>query len=414
MKNWVMIGCLLASSSVFSADLKAPFALPSAKVLPKGVRNLSYKNIMASAENKYGANGQSVSLADPLFKNITFADVIKGKTDPADKGAITQAMYAIGAKETDSFGSTTGQVNIKATAHVPVFAIGVSKKMTVAIVVPIIESSMNVSTGVIQDNQAMHDKMKAELSAKGVDDKVAELDYKMNDPIPSKAEDFGYKAPVNENKTVLGDVQMVAKYMAHEDDHNRIVFSSNLVAPTGKDNDVNEMIDVASGDSQWDIGLGVSHDYSLSDTVTFSSEMTYTVQLADQNPERVPFLDNSKATPYIDFNTQRDLGDILATTFSTKYRNEGWNLGAGYSFQYKQGDKYTGSLYAAQNYHYLEVDTQQNMQTLILTAGFDTLSLFKAKKFPVPLMLTFGHSRVLAGKNVVNDPLTSVDFSMFF
>ncbi|MEK6624482.1 MAG: transporter [Bdellovibrionota bacterium] len=414
MKKTIVIGMCLGMGAAFAGDLKAPFSLPSARVLPKGVRNLSYKNVMATAENKYGANGESVVIADPFFKNITFADVIKGKLDPVDKGAVKQAMLSIGASETDSFGQTTGQVNIAATAHVPVFAWGFSSKFTGAIAVPILKSSQNVSTGVIQQNQALHDSMKAALTAKGVDFKVAEFDNKMVDPIQSKLEEYGYKRLENEDKSQLGDIRLVAKYLALDTGANRIVVSNDLTVPTGKDSDVNEVVDVASGDDQWDVGAGVAYDYVLNDYWTISTDGSYTFQLPDRNPERIPMYSDSKVTPDVDGNTERDLGDIAAFNAAGKWRYEGVNLGAGYTYQYKSADRYNGNAYASSRYDMLEQDTVQHMHGVVVTGGYDTMTLFKAKKFPVPLSLTLSHTRVMSGMNVVNDPITALDFSMFF
>ena len=414
MKKIIMLGMCLGLGAAYAGDLKAPFSLPSAKVLPKGVRNLSYKNVMASAENKYGANGENISVANPLNKNITFADVIKGKTDPVDQGALKQVMLNMGASETDSFGQSTGQVNVEATAHVPVFAWGFTSKLTGAIAVPIIKSSMNVSTGVIQQNQALHDQMAQQLAAKGVDYKAAEFVNKMAAPVPSKADEYGYKPVQNENKTQLGDIKLVAKYLALEADLNRIVVSTDVTLPTGHDKDVDKLVDVPSGDNQTDLGFGVSYDRVLNDYWTVSTEGTYTFQLPGRTPARIPMYSDSKATPYVDNNTQRDLGDIASVSAAGKWRLEGVNLAAGYSYQYKGPDRFSGNAYASERYGYLEQETEQQMHSVVVSGGYDTLSLFHAKKFPVPLSLMLSHTRVIKGMNVVNDPITALDFSMFF
>ena len=70
MKKILLGAALLSICSAYAGDLKAPFSLPSARVLPKGVRNLSYKGLMVTAENKFNAEGTSLVLADPFFKNI--------------------------------------------------------------------------------------------------------------------------------------------------------------------------------------------------------------------------------------------------------------------------------------------------------------------------------------------------------
>ncbi|GAB4406941.1 MAG: hypothetical protein OHK0056_06510 [Bacteriovoracaceae bacterium] len=414
MKRCICLLTLFTMSPSFAGDLKAPVGLPSAKVLPKGVRNLTYKNVAADAENKYNSSGESLVIADPFFKEITFKDAIRGKIDPVDQGAFEQAMLSIGATETDSFGQTTGQVNIKANVHVPIFAWGVTKRLTLAAAFPIIQSSTNVDTGVVHSNPSLHQQMKAALEAKGVSSKVAEFDNKMNDPIRAKLEEYNYEPLKNESTTKMGDIKLIAKFMGHEDDYNRIVLSTDVTLPTGKDQDVNKVVDVASGDDQWDIGAGIGYDRVLNEDFTWANELSYVVQLPDQNPERIPLFDDSKVTPDIDYNTQRDLGDIAIATTSLKFRKFGWSLGSGYSFQYKGADRYSGTAYSSERYKYLEQDTRQNMHSAIISGGFDTLDLFRSKRFPVPIILSITHTWVLSGKNVINDPLTTLDFSMFF
>ncbi|MBT6326929.1 MAG: hypothetical protein HOJ35_13255 [Bdellovibrionales bacterium] len=411
----ILIGvALLSVCSAYAGDLKAPFSLPSARVLPKGVRNLSYKGLMVTAENKFNADGTSLVLADPFFKNITFGDAIKGKLDPIDQGSLTQAMLSVGADEDTSFGRTTGQVNIKATANVPVFAWGISRKLTLAMAVPVIQSSLNVSTGVIQENANLHNEMKALLASKGVDSKIAEFDDKMSNPINSKLSDYGYDPLLNEDKTELGDIKLVAKYSLTDNKKERIVISSDVTLATGTDQDINKVVQVTSGDDQYDVGVSLAHDYILTDTLTLSSSAGYTFQFKDENPERIPMFDDSKVTPDVDLNTSRDLGDVVIGAVAGKFRHEGWKVETGYTYQYKQSDKYSGEVFSSERYNWLEQNTEQEMHTVQLIAGFDTLSLFKKKKFPVPLSLTVNHTQVVKGKNVVNDPLTSVDFSMFF
>jgi hypothetical protein len=327
---------------------------------------------------------------------------------------LKQAMLSVGANESDVFGQTTGQVNIQATAHVPVLAWGITQKMTVAVAVPILESSVNVSTGVVQSNESLHKDVKAALAAKGVSSSVAELDEKMGAPIPAKLADYNYYELQNEQKDTLGDVKLVTKYLTHQSDSDRLVLTGDVTLPTGKDQNPNKVVDVASGDDQTDVGASFSYDRDFTDTFTFSSEVGYIAQLKDQNPERIPMFDDSRVTPDIDYATERDLGDIVHASAGIKARKAGWSASSGYSFQYKGADRYTGSQFESNRYKWLEQDTRQNMHSAVFVAGFDTLDLFKAKQFPVPLSLSISHSRVFAGKNVVNDPLTAIDFSMFF
>ena len=151
-----------------AADLKPAFTVNDGRVLPTGVRRLSYKNMFLSADQKFGDDGYSVTLADPFFRQITFRDILLGTKDPAERGALEQIMMSMGATESDLFGSTTGQVNINTSVHVPILSWGWGKKLTVAMALPIVQASINVDSGVIQENSQLHASFINTLNEKGV------------------------------------------------------------------------------------------------------------------------------------------------------------------------------------------------------------------------------------------------------
>lgn len=99
-----------------------------------------------------------------------------------------------------------------------------------------------------------------------------------------------------------------------------------------------------------------------------------------------------------------------AGTFSYK----GFVAGAGYNFQIRQRDEYEGALYSRERYNWLGEETFQRMHAAMAKVGYNTIHLFRQKKFPVPLAFTLSHTQVLGGVNVVNDGLTALDMSIFF
>ena len=54
------------------------------------------------------------------------------------------------------------------------------------------------------------------------------------------------------------------------------------------------------------------------------------------------------------------------------------------------------------------------MESMQITAGLDTIYLFRKKAFPAPLKIMFTYTNVVDGMNVVKDPLYSIDFNMYF
>ena len=414
MSKIIISAAALLMSSAFAGDLKAPFAFPTSRVLPEGVRNLSTKGLLATATEKFDGNGNVVSLGNPLNSTISFQKVMDSKREAWEKSAVENVMNFLGKNPEDTFGTATGNVNVVATARVPVFAIGLTKKLTVAIAAPVIKSDMKVALGVVQENEQMHQEMIAALNASGASSKVAEFNAKLAAPVSEKLKEYGYNELKNTQKDELGDIKLVAKYNFLNNEKVSATGQFDVTAPTGKDQDINKIVDVASGDDQTDLGLSVFVDYFVTPEFTLSGTLGYTNQLADTNPERIPEVSYSKATPDVDYNTSRDLGDMTNLQVAGLWSYKGFNLGAGYSYQTKGKDRYAGAEFSGERYNWLEQDTKQKMESVQLTAGVDTIYLFKKKAFPAPLRMMVSYTNVLSGENVVKDPLYSLDFNLFF
>ena len=397
-----------------AADLKPLFTLSDARVLPVGVRRVSYKNMLLSADQKFGDSGRSRVLADSLFKRITFDTILLGTKKPAERGALEQVMMSMGAVGSDDFGVTTGQVNINTSTHVPIFAWGVTERLTLAAALPIVQASINVDSGVIQENPEMHAAMLNALSKKGVTEKIVEFQEKMRDPVRSKLRDYGYRELAAEEVSLVGDLKLVSKYRMVHNQHSRLSLLGELTLPVGHQKDIDNVVNVTLADGQTDLGLGIHYDYLASSSVTLALGAIYTLQLPDRHRERIPEQWESRVTPDIDSDLRRDLGDILAVQLGGMYANKGWRFQAGHSYQYKGADHYSGTRFAPERYTWMSKETRQEMHSLVLGGGYSTIDLFKQKKFPLPMMISINHTRVLAGRNVVDNPLTSLDISLFF
>lgn len=414
MKKLITLAGFLMGAPLWANPIQTPFVLPSARVLPKGVRNLSYKGAIIDASRKFNESGQNVTIAEPFYQPLSFGKIMEGEQDPAKRGLIEDTMNALGANPEDSFGQTTGQVNVKVNAHVPVLAWGLTKKITAALVVPVVKSSLNVDAGVIQQNAALHQKMIADIQSKGASAKVVEFIDKMNAPVTEKVEEYGYQPLQNENKTELGDIRLITKYQVLNNEINRVTLTGAVTVPTGQDQDVNKVVDVISGDGQTDLAVGADYDFLVNEKLTLTVGTLYTFQLADTNAERIPFRVDSKLTPDVDPNTERDLGDIWMVAAAATLAHKGFTAAAGYNFQVRQRDVYSGTQFEQQRYHWLGEETKQKMHAAMASLGYNTISLFKQKKFPIPLGFSLTHTQVFAGENVVNDGLTAFDMSIFF
>ena len=176
--------------------------------------------------------------------------------------------------------------------------------------IPVMESNMKVKTGVVHQNTDLHQDMIQSLNDSGLPSKVVELYEKLSRPVAAKLYDYGYDSLENKSNDEVGDIKIISKYNHYKSDDLMLTSTTDITLPTGRDQDINKIIDVASGDDQTDLGIGIAADYKIGDYVTLSSSIAHTVQIADTNAERIPEVSYSKASPDIDANTKRDLGNI--------------------------------------------------------------------------------------------------------
>ena len=406
---------LLITNTVFASNMTAPVIFPSAMVLPKGVRNLNYKAVVRSVNGIYNRDGEKAPLANPMFSDITFGDIILGKKNDFDKAGVRAKMLAIGADENTVIAKSTGAINAEVQVQIPILAWGITEKWTAAVAVPIKTQSISIDTGVIQTNEKIIKDLENKLALDGQGKEIEELRRKLADPIRSKAEELGYQAILrNEKKTMLGDIKVVNKYKIFENDFNILTLSGEITLPTGETSILDKLVNVPGGDGQTDLGASVTHDFKFLNYFTFTSNLSYTVQIADTVEGRIPEQYKSAASSDIDKNTNRDLGDILSLTFAPSVNYRGASLALGYSFNYKQADSYSGSLYSSERYGWLAKDSQQSMNAFLGKIGYDTITLYREGKFPLPALISLTHTQILSGKNVARNPLTTLDISMFF
>jgi hypothetical protein len=412
-KNLFTLIAAATSLSTFAGNLSVPLTFDSAKVLPKKIRNVRYNQLMTEANNKFGSAGSIVQMGNALNVNVSYAKMISGK-DTVDEQTTLQAhLIKEGIDENSTAGQTTGVVNVEVNAQVPIFAYGLTKKWTAAIVVPTIIAKTNVDFGF--NASASLQKVAADLIAQGKGFKATEVQSKTNNAVVDKILKKGYEMPVSEEKTMLGDIRLVNKYLVRKDDMLSIALVGEVVLPTGEEKNINKAIDVAAGDGQLDLGFGAVYELNISPKLVAYGRTHYTFQLADQVAYRVPEESDSQLSKDIDPQVERDLGNIFYQSLGVSYQMTNlFKLKSQYTYQFKQKDEYNGSKYSAERYSWITPDSEQTIHSIHAGVSFSTISLFRAKKFPVPLEFNFTMGKAFSGFNVVTATTYVAEFAMYF
>ncbi|MBT3585196.1 MAG: hypothetical protein HN509_09825 [Halobacteriovoraceae bacterium] len=411
-----LISLALLSGYAFAGGISGPVSFPSAKVLPKGVRNMQYKGIYLNGNSKYDQMGNSQGLGASFNKVLTYQDLVNNEATVQDQlFAEAKVNNTPGIGLEDSMGETTGEVNLAVNVHTPVLAYGLTRAWTMAIVVPIVQSDLNVDVGSVSNESLQNAANFFAAPGQGMQAKLEEVQRKFAAATQNKLRDNGYKPLTDEKKSALGDIRLISKYNMFHDKNKSFTFISEAVLPTGKRSDVNKLVDVGSGDEQLDLGVGMAADTNITGDFQISGSVNYLVQLADRKEMRIRENADSKITPDKDSNTRRDLGDIFQTAIAGSYRVfESLLFQTGYSYQRKGADKYSGSKFAASRYDLLSDETDQEMHSFQAGLSFDTISMYRRKEFSVPMSIGLGYTKPLSGKNVIQDELTTLNMSIFF
>ncbi|OFZ49134.1 MAG: hypothetical protein A2381_16175 [Bdellovibrionales bacterium RIFOXYB1_FULL_37_110] len=396
-----------------AGDLKPPVDFPSAKTLPKGVRNFRFKEAWVQGTQMYDNSGSKVSLGNKIDSAITVEKIIDGESDPDKQSQLAGYLHGSGYEDSDELGQVSGEVNVAANVYAPILAYGFTNRLTVALAVPIIQSKTSVDTGYISNEAIYTLKQKLERQGNGQDSE--ELVRNMNRPVDKKIEDYGYNPLVDESKTEMGDIKLVSKYKLKEQDVYTLSLLGEMTLPTGKEVSIDKAFGVPSGDGQTDVGLGLAFDYDLTDKLNFSKSVGFIVQLPDKTDKRIPRRADTALSPDKEENIDRNLGDLLYANLATTYNIfYGFYAKGGYSFQYKGRDSYAGNKYQDYRYNWMEVNTEQNMHSLIGGLSFSSVQLYQQKRAILPLEANVTYSTVLTGKNVVSDSLIAFEAVLYF
>ena len=406
----------LFSPWVQGGNLGVPLTFDHAQVLPSGVRKVSYNYMMGSANNKFSSTGSVVGMGNSMNSNVSYQQIVRSRETAAEQGVLEGYLSSLGNDLNESVGRSTGEVNVELDVQVPIFAWGMTPKWTSALVMPIITAKTHVSTGFVASSsfQSFADS----LRDSGQSLKAESIKQSTDDVISNKNDQYGYKPlaeSIGNHQTSLGDMRWVNKYQLSKQTNYTVALLHELALPTGRTSDINRLVDVPTGDGQFDLGLGLVGQYYWEDRFTFWSRINYTWQAPDQVAARVPETASSSISKSLDGQISRDLGDSFYTSLGSSFQaHRDVKLQAQYTFQYKQEDQHKGEKYQAFRYRWLGQNTEQQLHSIQLGLNYSTIGLFKAKKFPVPLDFNLISGIPLRGKNVIKDTSIVAEASVFF
>ncbi len=413
--GFILIIIFISTLPIASAlDLVPPFFLDSAQVLPSGIRNPRFSNVYVASDTRFGGGGQFEPLGAPLNRVIHWTDVLDAQKTATEKSIVLSTIKDTGLDVNGGPGNSTGAVNVVANVQVPVLAIGLSERLTLAVAVPVMNISVSADSGFSRSAEGQ--KWVEHVSNLSVDD-GNNAARQLNNAVNEKVSRLGYQPIQSKSISNIGDIQVIGKYVVHQDPLNLWSLKTTLVLPTGIAPNSNAALDIPTGDGRVQIGETVLYDRILAPDLRWNAFGGILALLSNQMDRRIPISDTDSLSSDQETLT-RETGAVasLGTSVSYFFPALGIMTGAGYHFQFQTQTHFSGgTLYSSQRYAELDaLFPSQTLHSVVVMAGFSTIEWFKNKKFFYPLQANLVYSHPIFGRNVAASDVFTGEIVLFF
>ncbi len=418
MKTFLRLcAIVLLSSLFFSGVARADDAL----VLPKGRSGVAFENLFFfPIEQRWGPHGNAEDLAAG-FNNRRLDSSVLPLLRPLDP------FVPGGASIGDSL------VRFKYTYDILnfTFAYGITDRLTAGIEVPYywvrndVKASLNSAPGSSANVGLRTGAGPGPLCGSG----AAVLPLACPNTRRFTTEDvqqvlgpglpgisgFGFKRVQDFSAEGLGDIVLGAKYQYLRTDDWRLAATGGVRFPTGRQDDPDDLSDVAWSSGAYGLLARLHNDYILSnlwkekptrasDPIAAPGDLVvdftfrYEWVLPDSATVRVAAA-NSLTTNRE--RVDRDLGDRFEFEFTALYQVlSGLSLSGLYKYGFKLEDRISGHMgFPTQ---LLEKNSDSTEQVYIVRVNYSTLPLYRAGRFPLPLNVALSYRDRFAGSG----PLT--------
>ncbi len=389
------------------------FAFEDARVMPKGIRSLRFVTLTTSVTEKTDAAGKANALSKPLEKELTFNDILKGEKDPLKRSLTGGFFDYAGFSLTDSVGGFAGDVRSRLTAFAPVVMYGATDRLTLAAALPILNASVGVNVGFRANSTGQRFLDTLAESYNNQLPAAQEAGEKINGAfgqLNKKLVDNGYAPVANWSATGVADLNLVAKYRVISTPRFSSAFTTTVVAPTGRKDDPNNLLDRNFGDEQWDVGGTIAFDEPIASTgLTWSQFARYTHQLPGRKTVRAVTNDESIEVPLETLAFK--LGDKVEAGTSLAFASDlGLNGGVGYAYYSKGKDFYR----SATSGEKLSESTNERSHEASLELGYTSIPAFLRKELPLPFDTKFVYKRQLSSVNMPVTDFYQFEAALFF
>jgi len=403
----------------------------AAQVLPKGVHHPQVLfGSVTGVEDRYNSNGllEGATARYHIVVNsamiVRLSDEYKQQLDQLN----TQfpKLQALGNEL--SLGTLDFKIDPKVTYVAPVYAYGLTERVTLGIGVPVIrvQNRIQIVNGGVNNAGAIFDAVsrtdsngnQVSLDPSGeAGEKLLKLSQiDLAQKFCETLELRGYRscARANYDDTSLGDVTVTALWQYYSSRHFDLALRPYLVLPTGRKDDPDDVFDVATG-GQTAVGTEAIQDWKVHRDITLGAAAGYKYLVPDHRDARVP-RDENDLLPDVDRKESvgRKLGDEISAELNMRWKAlRSLFFGGYWEVMQKVSDSYRGD-HANYNYSLLGRDSNVTTQTARVVVTFSTVDWYKTKTFAMPFEISFSYADTFDAVNWPNYKISQLAFKAFF
>lgn len=383
--------------------------------LPQGRFMVSVLNLVTPLESRSLLNGDSQSFSSMFNRNLSWQMMMD--SEPARKDQVAGLLAANGITDfNSSAGSFAGSFGGRATTLVPLVGYGLTDRIGVFFVIPIIKFQTSYSTA--YQASAAAQKLIQDLEGSGQSSTAAEMAESLNQGFNLQLTKAGFSNTPNREIQRVGDLRMEIPIPLTEPTKPlQWIAATQAVFPTAERAASDDFFGFSGGEKRFALGEKITAAWtppglrrstilaSTSLLIPFGTEMSVRIP-----KNSIDFLPSD-----IDPTTQIS-GGILAQAF-TSFRYD-WSTLIGtklsYQFQRRFQKTFSGSLFDSTRYDLLTRLTEESLHSIQAGIEFNTIRAFLDGKFLFPGMLSLGAGIPIASQNSLNTPTYLLQGAVFF
>jgi len=391
----------------------------NAVVLPKGFFYFQFEDrYYLPTDQRYNSNGDLVSLGTDFSRNLN------SQLFPA----LAPLNPLVGGNA--SFGSSEVNITQHYNQFRPLLAYGLTDRLTLGVIIPYIWASndVNASINTSTANVGFNQLAISPANPLGVVPLAA--------PIPGTrratvqdinnllASQFGIKPVQSWSGSGIGDIEFGGRYQYYRSEYWRLAFTGIAVAPTGKQDDPDNLVDIPLGDGNWAARFQFQQDFvyqpeGLSKRLGFPGAGNFYIntffEYLYNSPDSRVVRVCSPRQPVCNQKDEvtRKAGDIFegqVMGYVGVYKGVILSGGVDYTHQLKSS--YSGS--RGLNYGDLAIDSEHWFWDYMVGLTYTTVPMFIQKEFPLPLSAVVQWRDRFEGTNVIRNRWLSFFLTAYF